>query len=348
MDKLDETKIDLNKDNLFRDSSLLSFDDSLKKIIKRLDNEFRNVSLKDINRKIIMRSLKISETDNSLNIEIITSKFLIILLSFVFPAMPCTMIFYNIYEKYHLSIILLFLSILFFGILIFWLFEKKLKFGIYKAVFKDNKLQTFCEYKKNEVDISSISNFFIEEKYYQKRICQIVCSDREEDIPVFIFNEDELYVANYLAYKINKYLLRRLEIKHRIDILLSKTKYDYHKEAEQMRKDKNITFYDDRYKIGDKRRFDFDKETLEILKKAEKKLFDEICQYYSFNEEQIEDIIKLFKKDVNFALSDKNIEKSNENGQELNLLDIKIYTCCLRMNSDCNCYNKDFDSLLYL
>ena len=117
-----------------------------------------------------------------------------------------------------------------------------------------------------------------------------------------------------------------------------KIKYDYHKEAEKIRKDKDITLYDDRYEIGDKRRFDFDKETLEILKKAEKKLFDEICQYYSFNEEQIEDIIKLFKKDVNFALSDKNIEKSNENGQELNLLDIKIYTCCLRIRSDYNLY----------
>lgn len=49
-------------------------------------------------------------------------------------------------------------------------------------------------------------------------------------------------------------------------------KYDYHKEAEQMRKDKNITFYDDRYEIGDKRRFDFDKKTLEILKETEKEL----------------------------------------------------------------------------
>ena len=48
--------------------------------------------------------------------------------------------------------------------------------------------------------------------------------------------------------------------------------YDYHKEAEQMRKDKNITFYDDRYEIGDKRRFDFDKKTLEILKETEKEL----------------------------------------------------------------------------
>lgn len=116
-------------------------------------------------------------------------------------------------------------------------------------------------------------------------------------------------------------------------------KYDYHKEAEKMRKDKNITLYDDRYDIGDKRRFDFDKETLEILRETEKELFDKICQYYSFNEEQIEDIIKLFKKDVNFALNDKNIKKSNKNGQEFNLLDIKIYTCCLRMRSDYNLYS---------
>lgn len=49
-------------------------------------------------------------------------------------------------------------------------------------------------------------------------------------------------------------------------------KYDYHKEAKQMRKDKNITFYDDRYNIGDKRRFDFDKKILEILKETEKEL----------------------------------------------------------------------------
>ena len=105
-----------------------------------------------------------------------------------------------------------------------------------------------------------------------------------------------------------------------------------------MRKDKDITLYDYRYDIGDKRRFDFDKETLEILQKTEKELFDKICQYYSFNEEQIEDIIKLFKKDVNFALSDKNIEKSNENNLKLNLFDIKIYTCCLRMRSDYNLY----------
>ena len=117
-----------------------------------------------------------------------------------------------------------------------------------------------------------------------------------------------------------------------------KIKYDYHKEAEKIRKDKDITLYDDRYDIGDKRRFDFDKETLEILQKTEKELFDKICQYYSFNEEQIEDIIKLFKKDVNFALSDKNIEKSNENNLKLNLFDIKIYTCCLRMRSDYNLY----------
>ena len=117
-----------------------------------------------------------------------------------------------------------------------------------------------------------------------------------------------------------------------------KIKYDYHKEAEKIRKDKDITLYDDRYDIGDKRRFDFDKETLEILQEAEKELFEKICQYYSFNEEQIEDIIKLFKKDVNFALSDKNIEKSNENNLKLNLLDIKIYTCCLRIRSDYNLY----------
>ena len=49
-------------------------------------------------------------------------------------------------------------------------------------------------------------------------------------------------------------------------------KYDYHKEAKQMRKDKNITFHDDRYNIGDKRRFDFDKKILEILKETEKEL----------------------------------------------------------------------------
>ena len=113
--------------------------------------------------------------------------------------------------------------------------------------------------------------------------------------------------------------------------------YDYHKEAEQMRKNKDITLYDDRYEIGDKRRFDLDKETLEILKEAEKELFDNICQYYSFNEEQIEDIIKLFKKDVNWALTNT-IEKRNENGQELNLLDIKVYNGCLRMSSDYNLY----------
>ena len=109
--------------------------------------------------------------------------------------------------------------------------------------------------------------------------------------------------------------------------------YDYHKEAEQMRKDKNITFYDDRYEIGDKRRFNFDKETLEILKETEKELFDKICQYYHFEEQ----IIEHFKEDVNFALTNT-IQKSNENGQELNFLDIKIYTCCLRMCSDYNLY----------
>lgn len=77
-------------------------------------------------------------------------------------------------------------------------------------------------------------------------------------------------------------------------------KYDYHKEAKQMRKDKNITFYDDRYEIGDKRRFDFDKKILEILKETEKELFDKICQYYHFKEQ----IIEHFKEDVNFALTD--------------------------------------------
>ena len=124
----------------------------------------------------------------------------------------------------------------------------------------------------------------------------------------------------------------------RVNIMRNITvNYDYYKEAEQMRKDKNITFYDDRYEIGDKRRFNFDKETLEILQEAEKELFEKICQYYSFNEEQIEDIIKLFKKDVNWALTNT-IEKRNKNGQELNLLDIKIYTCCLRMRSDYNLY----------
>ena len=111
--------------------------------------------------------------------------------------------------------------------------------------------------------------------------------------------------------------------------------YDYHKEAERMRKDKNITFYDDRYEIGDKKRFDFDKETLEILKETEKELFDKICQYYHFEEQ----IIEHFKEDVNFALREKNIEKSNENGQELNLLDVKLYTTCLNMGKiDYDCY----------
>ena len=112
--------------------------------------------------------------------------------------------------------------------------------------------------------------------------------------------------------------------------------YDYHKEAEQMRKEKNITFYDDRYEIGDKRRFDLDKEILEILKETEKELFDKICQYYSFNEEQI---IEHFKEDVNFALRDNIIQKRNENGQEFNLLDIKVYITCLDMGkSDYDCY----------
>ena len=121
----------------------------------------------------------------------------------------------------------------------------------------------------------------------------------------------------------------------RVNIMRNITvNYDYYKEAEQMRKEKNITFYDDRYEIGDKRRFDLDKEILEILKETEKELFDKICQYYYPNEEQI---IKHFKKDVNFALTNT-IQKSNENGQELNFLDIKIYTCCLRMCSDYNLY----------
>ena len=110
--------------------------------------------------------------------------------------------------------------------------------------------------------------------------------------------------------------------------------YDYHKEAEQMRKNKDITLYDDRYEIGDKRRFDFDKETLEILKEAEKELFDKICQYYHFEEQ----IIEHFRKDVNWALTNT-IQKSNENGQELNLLDIKVYTTCLYMRKiDYDCY----------
>ena len=105
-----------------------------------------------------------------------------------------------------------------------------------------------------------------------------------------------------------------------------------------MRKDKDITLYDDRYDIGDKRRFDLDKEILERLKETEKELFDKICQYYSFNEKQIEDIIKQFKKDVNFALTNT-IQKSNENGQELNLLDIKVYITCLYMRKiDYDCY----------
>ena len=113
----------------------------------------------------------------------------------------------------------------------------------------------------------------------------------------------------------------------RVNIMRNITvNYDYHKEAEQMRKEKNITFYDDRYEIGDKRRFDLDKEILEILKETEKELFDKICQYYS-REEQI---IEHFKEDVNFALTDV-MKKSNENAQNLNLLDIKIYCCCLDM-----------------
>ena len=111
--------------------------------------------------------------------------------------------------------------------------------------------------------------------------------------------------------------------------------YDYHKEAEQMRKDKNITFYDDRYEIGDKRRFNFNKEILEKLEETEKKLFDKICQYYS-REEQI---IEHFKEDVNFALRDNIIQKRNENGQEFNLLDVNIYICCLNMGKiDYDCY----------
>ena len=121
----------------------------------------------------------------------------------------------------------------------------------------------------------------------------------------------------------------------RVNIMRNITvNYDYHKEAEQMRKEKNITFYDDRYEIGDKRRFDLDKEILEILKETEKELFDKICQYYS-REEQI---IEHFKEDVNWALTNT-IQKSNENGQEFNLLDIKVYITCLDMGkSDYDCY----------
>ena len=56
----------------------------------------------------------------------------------------------------------------------------------------------------------------------------------------------------------------------RVNIMRNITvNYDYHKEAEQMRKEKNITFYDDRYEIGDKRRFDLDKEILEIDRKSD-------------------------------------------------------------------------------
>ena len=159
-----------------------------------------------------MQSITISKDDNnSLNIEMRTPKFLQILVSLIFSSMPCMIIFYYTHEKYNLSFIFLLLSILILAIL-FYLLLEKVNFGLKKAIFEDNKIHLSYENRKNERIINSNTRFIIESKYYQKQIWQISLSDSGlENIIVFLFNVEELYAANYLAYKMNKYILNQLK-----------------------------------------------------------------------------------------------------------------------------------------
>lgn len=221
MEELSEIKIDEKTENCFNLISKKNFK-NIDENVEKLDSKFCRMTFEDLKKKVKYKyPVKVSENLNFLSVSLTNDNinrctlsffpaiFIFMLLSIFINFMQICRTLFKSFENnsnfFFIYLGFIFLSILFIAFLIFLLL-KKINFGYFETKFDHNKFQILKGNKITEKILSQNTRFFVKEY-----TGQIFFYDKETEVEIPLFGFRENYVTNYLAYKMNKYILNQLK-----------------------------------------------------------------------------------------------------------------------------------------